>query len=349
MSTHRSARRSAAVAVAVAGVLTLPLTGTAGAVDGTEPLVRSPKAAPESPESAAGFAQRPQGRAVQSAADTPPQIVYSVSNEADVPSSAVVRLNPLTGQVRTVVAASREFLSAEAWSAADGRIAYARSRDDDRDRVDSVPQAGGRGRAEVADASELDVSRDGRRVVFTRSRITSSDIFLANRGGTGVRRLTGAGGYNPRFSADGTRVVFTRTLRTSPGSDFDRQADLFTIRTDGTGLRRVTATDDRDESQGAFSPDGRRLLLTRSFTGPDSPASVYSIGVDGRGLRLVEANAFAPDWATNGWLTYLSFAGDRRPQLFAQDQVVVRSPGLPGRESVLTRETSFIGALRFAR
>ena len=345
MSTRRSVR-AATVAAAAAGALTVPLTGTASAVDGRDPLLRRGPAV--APESAERFAQRPQGRVVRSAADTPPQIIYSVSNEAQDPTTAVVRLNPLSGAVRTLVASRAESLSAAAWSAADGRISYVRL-DEDRGRVDSVPQAGGRARPEVTPADGLDVSRDGRRVVFSRNAGSRSDIFVANRGGTGVRRLTGAGGFGPRFSADGTRVVFSRTLRTAPGSDFERQADLFTIRTDGTGLRRVTATDDHDEAQGAFSPDGRRLLLTRSFTGPDSPASVYSIGVDGRGLRRVEANAFAADWATNGWITYLSFAGDARPQLFAQDQVVVRAPGLRGRETVLTRETSFISAMRFAR
>lgn len=318
----------------------MPLSGAAAAVDGTEPLLRRGPAV--APESAEGFAQRPQGRAVQSAADTPPQIAYSVSNGRG--ASAVVRLNPLTGRVRTVIASGGgELLSVQAWSAADGRISYSRTIADEG-RVDSVPQAGGAARAELADASSADVAPNGRTVVFSRSEGRVANLFAAGRGGTGVRRLTGAGGFSPRFSADGSQVVFSRALR----SGSTTQADLFTLRTDGTGLRRVTATRAVDELIGSFSPDGRRLLFSGIATDAERASfSVYSVGVDGRGVRLVERNAFASDWAANGWVTYLSFGG--QSQAFGQDQVVVRAPGRTGRRTVLTRETSFIDAVRFAR
>lgn len=159
-----------------------------------------------------------------------------------------------------------------------------------------------------------------------------------------MRRLTGAGGFSPRFSANGRQVVFSRALP----SGSTTQADLFTLRTDGTGLRRVTATRAVDELIGSFSPDSRRLLFSGTASDAELPNfSVFSVGVDGRGVRLVERNAFASDWAANGWVTYLSFG--RGSQEFGQDQVVVRAPGRTGRETVLTRETSFIDALRFAR
>lgn len=351
-STRRRSRRSVAGASALVGALALPLAGTAAAGDGLEPLLRrlpAAAAAPESAESSAGFAQRPQGRAVQAAGDTPPQIVYSVSNQDD--ASAVVRLNPLTGRVRTVVAAGNPSLSAASWSSRDGRISYSRGVGRRSSQVDSIPQAGGRSRLEVRDAESADVSPDGRRVVFAREEYDGPNLFVADRDGTRVRRLTGAGGSDPRFSPDGTRVVFSREV------GGNSQSDLFTIRTDGTGLRRVTATAEVEEFLGAFSPDGRRLLFTRvQISEDDFSLSVSSIGVDGRGLRRVAEGAVASDWAANGWITYLSL-GD----LFAvagpaassrglgPTQVVVRAPGLSGRETVLTRETSPIDAVRFAR
>lgn len=333
------------------GLLALGVAGPLAAV----PLVAGsigPAAAAESPvdrlqrsvqaQPSGDVAVRPRGRAIPSrtgAAHLPPQMTYSVLAPN---GTAVVRINPQDGQVRSVAAAGRTgpVLSAEAWSASLSRIFYSATRERLASSVDSVPQAGGPAVREAVAEAGADVSRDGRRIVFAREEGATTNIFIADRGGANARRLTGAGGLAPRFSQDGSRIVFSRLL----GSGDAVQADLFTIRADGTGLARVTGRTDTDDLLAAFSPDGRRLLFTRLVeAGDDLDVAVYSVGVDGRGLRLVRPDAAAPDWSANGWLTYLSVQGD------GATQVLVRAPGLSSRDMQLTRETSVVTAVRFAR
>lgn len=95
---------------------------------------------------------RPQGLPVRSTAatGTPPQIAYSVTqrNAAGTTATAVVRLNPLTAQARTVVASRGRLLFANAWSDDRARIYYDAvdvpvEGDFASGDVDSVPQGGG--------------------------------------------------------------------------------------------------------------------------------------------------------------------------------------------------------------
>lgn len=326
-----------------------------------EPQPSEPQsAAQQQPVPAGDVRHRPLGVPARSTAatGTPPQIAYgvvqrpeSLSDPVDA-ASAVVRLDPLSGRARTVVATRGRYLSVAAWSDDRARIYYGVTRLTPTGNilgqdVDSVPQAGGRARRERSVAFDLDVSRAGDRLVYVRREQLGdreeTNLFTSDAAGRGERRLTGAGGFAPRFSPNGRRVVFTRDL---PTTDPRGQAEVFTIGTDGTGLTRVTRTTTSDEISGAFSPDGRRLLLTR-YRDSTRRQDVWSVGVDGRGLRLVRASASDPDWAANGWISYLTRRGTSSGDDLST-QVAVRAPGAAGLETVLTRERSLVSGVRFA-
>lgn len=344
--SHRpTARRTLTVALTAAALGAGPLVSTAGA--DPEVARRLPGGAQQQYPALPGsdrpvdIAVRPPADRVVTAAASPPRIVYSVARTASGSSrSAVVRLDPLSGRARTLIAGNGPVLLADAWSASLFRVFYTRAAGN-RVSVASLPQAGGRSRVELANGEAVDVSRSGRRIVFSRPEGETENVFVADVGGRNLRRLTGKGGFAPRFSADGRRVVFSRSFRV-PGGE---QADLFTVRVDGRGLRRVTGRTDTDDVLGSFSPDGRRLLFTR---GAVDGNDLYTVGLDGRGLRLVRRNAVAGDWAVNGWLTYIAYRS-RADAVSGTGQVAVRAPGRAGRERVLTRETSFLTSLRFAR
>lgn len=330
----------AAAAAAVAPVS--PRAAALAAVGPAAPATAAAAAAPSSPV-AAGRAESAAVARRTAAAPGPPPLVYSVLRfgKAGASSSAVVRLDPRTRRTTTLASSSRAALSAEAWPAAMSRVFYFLSTDTVTD-VLSVPQGGGAARREVVGAESADVSRDGRRIVFTRGEGVRENLFVLDRTTRAVRRLTGAGGFAPRFSPDGRRVVFSRYLSNSRGGE---QAELYTLGVDGRGLRRLTARTDTQDVLGVFSPDGKRLLFSRgSGTGGSGGWSVLSVGLDGRGLRLVRSGALAPDWAANGWLTYLLVARPDDP-----GRVVVRSPGVPGTERVLTPVRDVLTAVRFLR
>jgi Tol biopolymer transport system component len=85
---------------------------------------------------------------------------------------------------------------------------------------------------------------------------------------------------------------------------FRRSGDLYTVRADGTGVRRLTTTG--GVSSGQWSPDGSRIALTRA-------GDVYTMTSSGTGLQRVTTHAASddsPTWSPDGG--QLAFHSNRR-------------------------------------
>src|SRR5262249_52101053 len=96
-------------------------------------------------------------------------------------------------------------------------------------------------------------------------------------------------------------------------------------------LRQLTRTP-QVEYFSRFSPDGRRILFTRSqrdYVSPRDPTAwdVYAMNVDGTGERLLARNGYTPQWVP-GADAIIFMRGDRVMRLDLDD-------GGPGRESIL--------------
>ena len=146
-------------------------------------------------------------------------------------------------------------------------------------------------------------SPDGARIIFQRVDTWSrrSAIFVVNVDGTGVRRVTpwrlGAGDH-PDWSPDGSRILFSSDFEAGPRVS----PNIYTIRPDGTGLRKLTrARGGRIRHlSSSFSPDGKWITFGRAFgTGPNAVADVFVMRADGSRVRRVTRTAAwesAPDW-----------------------------------------------------
>jgi len=104
-------------------------------------------------------------------------------------------------------------------------------------------------------------SPDGGTIALTRSTDAfNNDIFLMRADGTKLRRLTKSQGTDGRFgeelmptwSPDGHRIVFV--------SNRDDNWELYSIRSNGSGERRLTRTPRATEENPRFSRNGKRLL-----------------------------------------------------------------------------------------
>lgn len=96
--------------------------------------------------------------------------------------------------------------------------------------------------------------------------------------------------YNPDWSPDGKAIAFESTR--------DGTFAIYTIRPDGTGLRRLT-NGGIDDEQPRWSRDGRRIVFV---SGRDGHLQVYVMRADGSGQRRVTNGApidydpsFSPD------------------------------------------------------
>jgi Tol biopolymer transport system component len=141
-------------------------------------------------------------------------------------------------------------------------------------------------------------SPDGTRIAFQSDRSGGlSDIYVINVDGSGLLRLTYdpvpaiTNEVHPAWSPDGTRIAFT--------SNLNGHYDIYTVRPDGSDLRRITSTTDSD-LEPSWSPDGTRLVVRRVTT--DNEWDIWILAADGTVAVRVSLPGFqqAPAWRGDG-------------------------------------------------
>ena len=220
------------------------------------------------------------------------------------------------------------------WSASGRRIVYLRGVSAYAANVLGVMDADGSNRRQVPfyASDELDspsFSPGGRRIIVTRQVADRpTRVWTLRLDGTDrrllVKDLPGevAGGV---FSPDGRLVAFSHR---PPGAEYSA---IYTVRTDGSGLRRITPLGFRDHSPD-WAPGSRRLVFTR--TSRDfSRANLMVVNVGGANLSAITStvhgvHADDPAWSPDGrWIVYHRLT-DR------QELRLIRPDGSGGRQAI---------------
>lgn len=137
-------------------------------------------------------------------------------------------------------------------------------------------------------------SPDGRTVAFARALGANIEIFVCNRDGSNVRRLTNSGGIdtNPAWSPSGREIAFTSSRSGSP--------QIYVMDAEGSNLRRVTFEGEYNDGA-SWSPDGTRLAYaTRSERNRFDIALVDLVTLAARRLTAGNGSNEAPSFAPDG-------------------------------------------------
>jgi TolB protein len=132
-----------------------------------------------------------------------------------------------------------------AWSPDGKRILFTSIRSGRRGLMVTIPASGGVARSLGGlRGGEPAWSPDGKRVAFARSvhgvSRETTNIFVANVNGTGVRQLThervGTVSHHPCWSPDGRTIVFM----SNRGADLNHGSSLWVVSPSTGGMRRLT-------------------------------------------------------------------------------------------------------------
>jgi TolB protein len=144
------------------------------------------------------------------------------------------------------------------------------------------------------------------RILFTRLSPPEARLLISNADGSGERALTqGTLDYNPAWSPDGKWIAFT--------SERNGSADLYRIRTDGSGLERLT-DDPAFDDQAAYSPDGTQIVFVT--TRADGTADLWILDVQthrAKPLTSGPGGDFRPAWSPDG--KWIAFSTDRESSM----------------------------------
>lgn len=160
---------------------------------------------------------------------------------------------------------------------------------------ETVPQVG------VPDLPALPTGAS--RIVFSSKpedgSTRSPEIYVMNGDGSGRTRLTTNDDTDiePALSPDGTRIAFV--------SDRDGNYEIYTMRVDGSDLRRLTHDNKVDpvtrDMSPAWSPDGTRIVFSSMRTGS---YDLYVMNADGSGVTNLtnspRASDVHPHWSPDG-------------------------------------------------
>jgi Tol biopolymer transport system component len=213
-----------------------------------------------------------------------------------------------------------------------GRIAFATDPGTSPQVIKTVKRNGTDLKRVVAHALNPDWAPDGSKIVFERDRTDGCSIQISNPNGSGVVDLTGTRSgceANPSFTPDGRRILFTRNQRAiwrmnltggartlvrrvsaevgdpnvSPGGAIivfvltrgDGLRALYTVRSDGTQLNRITSFRLEAGFRIDWSPTGHHIVFTEY---QDGPGNTDIIRPDGSGL--VQVTHYSGDAGAGG-------------------------------------------------
>ena len=160
------------------------------------------------------------------------------------------------------------------------------------------------------DNIRCDWSAKGNAIAFTSSRDGNQEIYVIDADGTGLHRMTTAGGSdaNPAFSPKGDMIAFE--------SNRDGTPEIYVMNADGTGIQeRLThfsaepIPSNVSVSKPTWSPSGDRIAFHRRVgaQGVRGHLEVYTMNADGTNVTRI---TFTPSPGFSGFPSWGKWSAD---------------------------------------
>lgn len=150
----------------------------------------------------------------------------------------------------------------------------------------------------------------------TRNVVLIAFMFLGWAGHVhGQQRPTPIYYFNPHWSSDGKRIVFESTR--------DGRSAIYTIRADGSELRKLTAGE--DDGQPRWSSDGTKIVF---YSGREGHMQLYVMNADGSDQRRLTNDAdlnYLPDFSPKA--DFVVFQSRKERPGIAHDIYIIRVDG----------------------
>jgi TolB protein len=152
-------------------------------------------------------------------------------------------------------------------------------------------------------------SPDGTQLAFMSNRDGNPEIYVVNRDGSNLRRVTNhpSADVTPTWSPTGTQLAFT--------SDRSGRPQVYIVNLDGTGLDRISGESYCDRA--TWSPAPLNEIAYASQAGGGYEIRIFSFGTrESRAITDGIGSNESPAFAPNG--RHLAFMSDRtgRPQIY---------------------------------
>jgi len=228
-----------------------------------------------------------------------------------------IYMSDYDGANQTRITVARSLDITPAWSPDKTAIAYTSYRTGFQDIIVSYISEG-RFSNPTAGTSEKQNflpawSPDGTRLAFTSNRDGNSEIYVINRDGTGLRRLTNHPNIDvtPTWSPTGKQIAFTSDRTGSP--------QIWVMNDDGSEPHKITNESNCDRPTWSISPNNEIAYASRDGAGYDIRIYDVATGVSRTitdGIGSNESPAFSP----NG--RHLAFTSTRagKAQIFIIDR-----------------------------
>jgi Tol biopolymer transport system component len=136
-------------------------------------------------------------------------------------------------------------------------------------------------------------SPDGKKIVFVSKRDGNNEVYLMNKDGSEINKLTNTNAKesDPSIAPDGTKILFL--------SERDGVSQIYVMNIDGSNPINITKTKNHEFSP-CWSPKGDKIAFQSTR---DETSQIYIMNVDGSNPQKVsdlDYNNSFPKWSSDG-------------------------------------------------